>query len=678
MTLFQNKKKLLILFGLLFLHAWVLTQEPVPVERSNDKVVLKGIVYYIHIVKPGQTLYSIARTYNISQKEIAIENPGVMSGLQMGQALKIPIEPSMDGEIDTSTVDEADVSGKRHIVRRGETVYGIAHLYNLNENELLNANKLMDASNLKPGMRLLIPEPVESIREPSYDEEGIAYHKVKKRETLYSISRFYEVSVYDIRKANPELGWGGPKMGQVIKIPLSQVVDNPETVNAVDVDSLFVEDSDSMLEDYDYEDLRYEQYDPYRTYKIAYFIPFDFQAPEPLDSLIKDVKSVTRRNRIIERYRVEEKIPQAVNFLEFFQGSLLALDSIRQTGMKLDIRFFDTRKSVDHTLSLLFDEEMEDFDLFIGPFYPFNLEIASAFASKHRIPLVTPYYNNLDLVRRNPYLFQLSPSQELEYRKAAKLVASKHMYNIVYVREEDSLDMEKHDYFKELIFDGFDDYRPAEPVVFKEVVQKLEHTDEIIHSLSKDKKNLVIVPTGNEALASRVVSSLFFHLKDYEIEVIGAPFWTEFSSIDYRYYHDLHLIFYSSFWVDYQNPEIDRFMAKFRGQFYNEPKSTTRKGINYGIIGYDMTFYFANALRLYGPRFILSLKDYQPGLVQNPFQFSRVSKAGGYENSHIAFYQFSPDMTIQEIKVPDLPTRHFFFNPFEDNRRRRFNHMERN
>ncbi len=73
------------------------------------------------------------------------------------------------------------------------------------------------------------------------------------------------------------------------------------------------------------------------------------------------------------------------------------------------------------------------------------------------------------------------------------------------------------------------------------MVLTLEHTDEIIHSLSPDRKNLVVVPTRNEALASRVVSSLYYQLKDFEIEVIGAPFWTEFSSIDYRYYHELSL-----------------------------------------------------------------------------------------------------------------------------------------
>jgi imidazoleglycerol phosphate dehydratase HisB len=53
---------------------------------------------------------------------------------------------------------------------------------------------------------------------------------------------------------------------------------------------------------------------------VAFFVPFDFREAEPLDSLLKDVTSATRRNRITERYLMEQKIPQSVQFLEFFQG----------------------------------------------------------------------------------------------------------------------------------------------------------------------------------------------------------------------------------------------------------------------------------------------------------------------------------------------------------------------
>jgi LysM repeat protein len=670
MNLFPDKKYLL-LFLVLACARVLLSQEPVPVERSNNKVILEGKVYYIHVVKPGQTLYSIAKAYNISQKEIAIENPGAVSGLQIGQALKIPLEHTMDDEIDTSEALFTRDSVRLHTIQPGETVFSISRMYGLDAESILLANPGIDIEDLQPGQKLVIPEVTGTTKEPAYNEEGFAYHRVKRRETLYSIARYYDVPIDEIREANPELGWGSPKTGQVIRIPLPQVIDHPEMVlDTVFSDTLLQAETDTVVEEYTYEDLRFSHADPDRVYRIAYFIPFDFREPEPLDSLIRDVKSAASRNRIIERYRREQLIPQSVNFLEFFEGSLLAIDSLSRTGMKLDIKFYDTRKSAERTRSILEHDDLKTFDLIVGPFYTYNLQIVADFARRYRIPLVTPFYDETDLVSFNPFLFQPTPSTEAGYRQAARLIASRYAYNIVYVREADSLEMEKHRRFKEYIFDALDDYHPEEPVIFKEVVLQLTNTDEIVHSLSADKKNLVVVPTRNEALASRVVSSLYFKLKEFDIELLGTPFWPEFSSIDYRYFHDLKLIFYHSQWIDYLDPEINRFLACYRSHFYGEPQATTGMGINYGISGFDLTYYFINALRLYGPRFILSLDDYHPELVAGGYRFARVTSYGGYENEQISFYQFMPDMTIRKIEIPEIPRRRFFFRPLEDRRRK--------
>lgn len=673
MTLFQNKKQFTLLLGLFVLFMGLTAQESTPVERSINKVVLEGTVYYVHVVKAGQTLYAISKAYNISQKEISVENPGVISGLQVGQALKIPVAPVMDVQVDTSELPDEEEKGEVHVVKRGETLYGISRIYDLKEEDLLDANPVLQTEGIQPGQKLVIPEKNSAGDEPSFNEEGFIYHKVKRKETLYSIGRYYSVTVHDIRAANSELGWGGPKTGQVIRIPVPQVIDQPETfLDSVSMDTTVFATADTLYEDYNYDELYFEHDNRRKTYRVAYFIPFSFLEPEPLDTLLKDVESLSRRNRIIERYMMEQKTPQSVNFLEFFQGSLLAIDSVRKMGMKLEVHYFDTKKSMDQTLAILMDEELEDFDLFIGPFYPFNLEIVSAYAKKHKIPVATPFYNNMNLIRSNPYLFQLSPSMEWEYQQAAKLVASKHDYNIVYVREEDSLNIEKHNYFKELIFDGFDAYHPEEPVVFKEVFQHARHTNDIIHSLSTDKKNLIVLPTRNEALAYRVINSLYFQLKDYEIEVLGTPFWTEFSSIDFRYLHELGLIYYNPFWVDYLDPKVDGYMRKYKDHFLNEPISTTRKGMNYGIIGHDLSFYFLDALRTKGSRFILSLDDFHPDLVQDDYQFKRLNNAGGYENVNLEFYQFMPDMSIRHIQVPEYPKDYNFFRPIEDPRKRSY------
>jgi LysM repeat protein len=668
MISFPNRKLVSCILGLFLLQGFLFAQETVSVERTNNKVILEGTVYYIHTVKPGETLYAISRVYNVSQKAIAIENPGVVSGIQIGQALKIPVEGEPPEEIDTSKFVKSDETIKYHTVKPGETLYGISRLYGLKEEDLRLSNPDISAENIAPGQQLRIPEKMMADEAHPYNEEGLLYHKVKRKETLYSIAAYYDVSIDGIRAVNPELGWGGPKAGQIIRIPESQLRNQPDP----EEESM----SGSAKDEYEYHEFESRRENIRRTYRIAYLIPFDFREMEPLDSLIKDVTSETRKSRIIERYLMEEKIPQSVHFLEFFQGTLLAIDSMRQTGMKLEVQYFDTRRSVVRTSAILADYGLDDYDLIVGPFYPYNLELVSIFSREHKIPLVTPFHNDLDLIRDNPYLFQVSPSLEREYKDAAKLVASKYSYNIVYVRQTDSLDVEKHEYFKQLIFDGFDDYHPSEPVVFKEVVQELDKADELIFSLSEDKKNLVVVPTADEALASSVVSALYYQLNRFDIELIGAPQWTEFSSIDFRYYHELKLVFFNSFWVDYYDPEIEKFMAKFRRHYYNEPTVNSKKGINYGILGHDMSLYFLNAMRIHGRRFILHLDDYHPRLVQGPYTFKRISGSGGYENSQISFYKFLPDMSIKKFTVPPLPEKNFFFRPVDDPNKRKYLYRE--
>ena len=154
-----------------FLMQSLAGQDPVTVERTTNKVILEGTVYYIHVVKPGQTLYAISKAYNISQKEIAIENPGVISGIQIGQALKIPVEPKLLEEVNTSEVLEQGEAIQIHIVEKGETLYGIARRYSVSEEVLMQANRGVTARNLNKGQRLIIPLVDKTEEEPSYNEE---------------------------------------------------------------------------------------------------------------------------------------------------------------------------------------------------------------------------------------------------------------------------------------------------------------------------------------------------------------------------------------------------------------------------------------------------------------------------------------------------------------------------
>ena len=90
-----------------------------------------------HTMQKGETLYSIAKKYNIPYESLAAAN-GISdpTKLKIGTVLVIP---------------------SVHLVSKGETLYGIARLYSISLDELLTANKLTASYVLKPGDILVIP-----------------------------------------------------------------------------------------------------------------------------------------------------------------------------------------------------------------------------------------------------------------------------------------------------------------------------------------------------------------------------------------------------------------------------------------------------------------------------------------------------------------------------------------
>lgn len=663
-----KQKYHMLILGLLILTVpnFVSAQEPVTVERSTNKVVIEGSVYYVHVVKAGQTLYSIGKAYNVSVKEITIENPGVTTELRIGQVLKIPSRPASAFGVDT----RAEVSDtSMHVIRAGETIYSISRTYDLPVDEIIRENPGIDINDLQVGQQIYIPLK-DPENEYAFDEEGIILHKVKRRETLFSISRYYGVTVSAIRDLNPELGWGGPRAGNVLKIPkpnttreevFTAEVPAPDTITPVIEDTIVIK-----AEPHRYEFAEDETVERDRIYRIAYLIPFDYSEPIPLDSLLKDVRSAFRRNRITEEYQLEQSKPGSVNFLEFLEGSLLAIDSLTDTGLKLDIHVFDTRKSMYRTRQLLARPEMRDMDMIFGPFYGYNLELVSEFSKQFRIPLVTPFFSGDSLIADNPYLFQMTPSYKTEYLDNAAYLARHYDKNLVLVHDGDSMNAGRIAFFKMALYRELEKYSALETVLFKEVIIRDGKTDEMVHALSTDLQNIVIVPVIDEAFACQVATKLYYIRNEFDIRLFGSPYWMGFDDVQLNYVHALQLVIASTHHYDYTDRKYTSVLRRYRETYFREPSTHTRRGCSYAISGYDLSFYFLSALKDYGNRFILNIEDYHPGGTVCEFHFERKSPYGGFENTHLEFYRFEPDLTVRRIDLPVQPPVHYYLQPAEE------------
>ena len=160
--------------------------------------------YFTHTVSKGQTLYSISRMYEVTVDEIISLNPDCAQKIAIGQKLKIAQKNSA-----------AQPDKLYHTIKSGETLYRLSNIYGVTPEAICNANPGLSIKNFRTGEVILIPtkgiaktQPAPAPVQKEEKEENTQIrttHKVEKGETLYSISRSYNITVDELLAANPQI-----------------------------------------------------------------------------------------------------------------------------------------------------------------------------------------------------------------------------------------------------------------------------------------------------------------------------------------------------------------------------------------------------------------------------------------------------------------------------------------
>lgn len=163
--------------------------------------------YIVYTVKSGDTLYSIAKNYNIAVSDIIELNKLSNNILNLGQRLLLPVEEKV-----------IETKYNTYVVKSGDTLYSVAKNYGISVTELKEINDLSN-NTLSIGQKLLVPATTIIIDETT-PGEYITY-TVKSGDNLYSIANRYGVSVKEIMNLN-NLTSNLLNVGQTLRIPTSE------------------------------------------------------------------------------------------------------------------------------------------------------------------------------------------------------------------------------------------------------------------------------------------------------------------------------------------------------------------------------------------------------------------------------------------------------------------------
>jgi LysM repeat protein/ABC-type branched-subunit amino acid transport system substrate-binding protein len=574
-------------------------------------------------VQKGQTLYSISKAYEVTQEEIKSANPQVdVVNLVEGLAIRIPA---------STVTKEAAIYPRNkedfyeHSVKRKETVYSIARKYDVNSDVIYYYNPWAK-DGIKQDQTLWIPkkEEMHDISVEARKDDAYYYYTVKPKDTLYSIAKTYGVSVADIINANPELR-NGLRTDQTILIPKLPLPGEEEVQTAENqVNSVPCVTPD-----------------PSHIFNVALMLPFfaSYSSEElnvPTDTLSEEGTYVPQ---------LRERGLRGKNFAEFYEGFLLAVDSLKKAGLSVNLHVFDTERDTSKTKRILRELGQIQPDMVIGPVYAEDVNIAGRFARFQNIHLLSPLSTRQSLVNNNSNIIQLFPSRQAESYAMANYLRQFKKGRIILISGTDQVSAENSRKFRESLMANMPVNENSEPLFFKDFRLNDSLLSKLGTILSKEEENLLVVFSDSEPDVNSLVSRLIQRVSLYPVVLFGMPSWQGFST-DLNFFHTLKLHLITPFYTDFSNQQVRKYLKKSRNHYGYEPYEVYSLGYNFSMLGYDIGLYFLTALKQYGRNFMPCNEQLITEQLLTRYHFTKTPN-GGYVNNNFNLIYYSPDYTIE-------------------------------
>ena len=437
-----------------------------------------------HTVQPGETITSIARKYNVTPYKIIKNNPGLKEKINPGDIILIPASDIKD----TVLADAKYVGFKYHTVKENETVFSISKQYNTTIDDIIKVNKI-DEYNIKLGQIIIIPilyDPYAKIDTTKYTvylvkpkegkwrvaykhgimveelenlnpeikgndlkinqrlivpknkaetkpeaDKNFIYYEVKPLETLFSLSKRFDISQEELIRLNPELT-DGLKAGQVLKIPKKKPAGEKSPVQE---DGKFIyhvvkpkETVYRITKKYNISNADLMKYNPelkdglkagmtLRIPRPDFRIVFDIRSPlffriekilSPKEHTVNLLEGIDKE----QHYKFAVLLPLKLNnvvdagldcndpvvkskVLDYYAGVKAAVDSLKNMGINVDFDLFDTKGSAYVTEQILMNRDLSDYDFVLGPLYQNNIRKTLEAMVSFNTPVVVPSFKSV-------------------------------------------------------------------------------------------------------------------------------------------------------------------------------------------------------------------------------------------------------------------------------------------
>jgi len=452
----------------------------------------------------------------------------------------------------------------------------------------------------------------QEIKLESSSEISIEFidHNVKRKQTLFTISNFYDVPIDLIKKYNPQIKGDKISKKMVLKIPFISKKELEKSIKEMMVKpEPFVEKSTINLMD---------------SLLKKKTIAFGFIAPFNLDNI--EIDSIEKTKKYLE------KLNLSTLSLDFYSGTLIALQTAKKLGIKLQVDVYDNKNSFDEIDKIANSKKIKNYDFILGPFIPRNINRLSLALNEFNIPIVSPLTSNEIDINKN--VFQSIPSiklqRELMFRHVDSLIALDPDPCVMVVYDKSTEEV------KEQLLKRF----PYAELIDTDLTMGLVDPELTDSLLVEQKNNLVFLESQNLNVITSVSSLLNSQIsKERNISMLSSYRSETYENENISFQHLGNLRFtYPTYFYPKYGEELNELNDLF---FQNFGKLPNKIAIRAYEITLDLILRSAFKRKL-----VKSIDIGETKYFQNRFKYKKIND--GYINESVLLIQHN-DLDVFEI-----------------------------
>ena len=518
-------------------------------------------------------------------------------------------------------------------VKKGETMRVIAKRLNIETKDLLRLNpdvgrrpkpdteivipnkkltKTIDVKDLQKDIIVKDTIQKDDIKKVEIVEDldsNYLLHAVRKGDTFYSLTRYYNVLQEDLLVLNPTLS-EGLKLGAVIKI--KKRIDD-EKLDRIYNDTI----SDNA------------------SVKVALLLPFRANVFDTVPS--QDIF----KNRAL---------PNIVT--DFYLGAELAIDSLRNQGVQVQLNVFDTEDRNTKINEIIANKSLTEAIAVIGPLYSDELKKV---ANSVNVPVVYPIFSGSQTTFSQSKIVKTSPDKKLYQEKLLSHISETYTNeNIIVVGDSTQASilkirqisnfLKQHDSIN-VVHEIVPNYGYIAQERFLKMMKPIDTIAPV--------KNWVIIATDNDVIASDAINSLISfpdppepenedeepeEKVNYDVKLFG---FNKYDNVTYNKLAQLEFVYVTDTYVDESSLAARVFNKQYLRKYKALPSFYATRGFD---VTYDVIMRLASGKNLYD-----TFKDGISYRVESKFDYNK-RMLGVSQNRGLFLLEFQSDLSLRRIE----------------------------